>query len=120
MMRAVICSYLRSGGYDPVAVDNAEAAIAMLDAAVQEGKPFAALTTDVEMPGTDGLTMIRRLRGRAEYTDLPIVVVSQHQEPQFRARALACGASAYVVKLDRVELQEVLTKMIPDTTRRAA
>ncbi len=120
MMRTVIASYLRSCGYDPVAVGDADAATAMLESATQAGQPFAAILTDVEMPGTDGLAMIRRLRARPDYANLPIIVVTQHREAAYRERAMAVGATAFVTKLDRAELEAAVAKWMPETGRKAA
>ena len=84
------------------------------------GFPFSAVILDAEMPGTDGLGVLRHIRARADYAALPVVAVSQHKEPDTCERAMAIGASACVTKLDRAELQGVLSALLPDGGRRAA
>ena len=120
MMRAVICSYLRASGYEPIALASADSALQHLDEARESGRPFAAVLTDVEMPGTDGLTLVRHIRARTEHSALPIIVVSQHEGTEIREKALALGASAFVTKLDRAELRAVLDRLMPAGKRKAA
>ncbi len=54
------------------------------------------LLLDMTMPGISGVELIRRLR--AEWPDLPILVLSMHNEGQVVSRALRAGASGYVTK----------------------
>jgi DNA-binding NarL/FixJ family response regulator len=54
------------------------------------------LTLDIAMPGISGVDLIRRIHG--EYPDMPILILSIHNEPQVVSRALRAGASGYVTK----------------------
>lgn len=54
------------------------------------------LITDLSLPGIDGIELTRRLR--AEQPDLPVVVISVHDEAAYVDRARAAGASAYLSK----------------------
>jgi DNA-binding response OmpR family regulator len=69
--------------------------------------------TDIEMPGVDGLDLTRRLRGQAEYSDLPVVVVSTLDRPSDRLAGLESGADAYLTKqgLDVRELVALITRV---------
>lgn len=51
---------------------------------------------DMSMPGLSGLDLIRRLR--IDRPELPILVLSMHNEGQIVTRALRAGASGYVTK----------------------
>jgi len=54
------------------------------------------LLLDLNMPGISGVDLIARVRGHR--ADLPILVLSMHNEPQVAARMLKAGASGYITK----------------------
>ncbi len=51
---------------------------------------------DVRMPGGDGLTCLGRLR--LDFPDIPVLMFSSFDNPTYLARALALGASGYILK----------------------
>ena len=57
--------------------------------------------TDLNLPGKGGLELIKDLR--ALYPDLPVMVVSMHDEPQFAPRVLRAGARGYLMKNESLE-----------------
>jgi CheY-like chemotaxis protein len=66
----------------------------------------AAIVLDIEMPKMDGFEFIRQLRGDADLSSVPVIVMSQHDEQE---RALNLGAQSFLSKpLDRIALQEIL------------
>lgn len=54
------------------------------------------LLMDMSMPGISGLDLIRR--AHTEAPEVPVVVLSMHNESQLVSRALRAGASGYVTK----------------------
>jgi DNA-binding NarL/FixJ family response regulator len=54
------------------------------------------LVTDLTLEGRSGLDLIKRVH--AYYGDLPVLVVSMHDERVYAHRALAAGAQGYVMK----------------------
>ena len=57
---------------------------------------FDLLLLDLNMPGISGADLITRIK--AHRADLPILVLSMHNEPQVAARMLKAGASGYITK----------------------
>lgn len=57
---------------------------------------FDLVLLDLTLPGTSGLSLLRRLR--REFAAVPILVVSMHPADQFAQRALQAGAAGYVAK----------------------
>lgn len=57
-----------------------------------------AIITDLNLPGKDGLELIRQLRASRRWQQLPIVVVSADPHPQTPVRAMASGADAFFAK----------------------
>jgi two-component system chemotaxis response regulator CheY len=61
-----------------------------------EGR-FDLVFTDINMPLMDGLKLIHHIRRTAQ-RQVPIVVVTTESAEEDRQRALALGASAYLLK----------------------
>ncbi len=56
---------------------------------------------DVRMPELDGLVALGRIK--LEKHDLPVLMWSGHDNPTYIARAVALGASGYILKSDPKE-----------------
>jgi DNA-binding NarL/FixJ family response regulator len=54
------------------------------------------VVTDISMPGLDGLAALARIK--ADYPELPVLVLSMYETADFIKRAVASGASGYVLK----------------------
>lgn len=53
---------------------------------------------DIQMPGMDGLELVRRIRASRETTRMPIVALSAAVFPEDERRALAAGCDAFLPK----------------------
>ncbi len=54
--------------------------------------------SDVNMPGLDGLKLVRVLRADQRTRDIPIVMVTTEGATEDRDRAMALGATEYITK----------------------
>lgn len=81
-------------GTDLVISAEASSAVEAL-AAVEKSTPDVVLM-DIRMEGGDGLNALGRMK--LDYPDLPIVLFSAYDNPTYIARAVALGASGYVLK----------------------
>ena len=61
---------------------------------------------DVEMPGMDGFSATREILSQFERAR--IVILTQHDSPDYREEALAAGACAFVCKDDLSQLDAVV------------
>src|SRR5690349_2188403 len=71
----------------------ADAATAMK--AIAEFKPDLVIV-DITLGHTNGLDLIKTLK--AKYEDLPVLVISMHDESLYAERAIRAGAQGYVMK----------------------
>jgi DNA-binding NarL/FixJ family response regulator len=74
-----------------------------VDAAVEEilaARPDV-LIVDLSLKGRDGLDIIRALRSRQ--LDLPILVLSMHDELIYAEQSLGAGANGYIMKQEATE-----------------
>ena len=62
---------------------------------VRETAPDVAVI-DISMPDLDGLEVVSQLRGICP--DLPILILTMHQEAQYVVRAVQAGAMGYLTK----------------------
>ena len=69
--------------------------------AVAELRPDLVLV-DISLEGTNGIDLIKSLR--AKYEDLPLLVVSMHEESLYAERALRAGAQGYVMKNQPIQI----------------
>ena len=51
---------------------------------------------DISLPGANGIEVIKNIR--AEFSKLPVLVLSMHDESLYAVRALRAGADGYVMK----------------------
>jgi two-component system, chemotaxis family, sensor kinase CheA len=115
VMRSVIANYLTACGYTVSTVVDGESALAAI-----EVQRFAAVVTDLEMPGIGGLGLIERLRAKPEGQKIPIIVVSRHSASEMAQKVMDKGANAFLSKLHRDELEQTLARLVPNAARRAA
>jgi DNA-binding NarL/FixJ family response regulator len=73
--------------------DAADAAAAM--AGIQSTGPDLVIV-DISLGGTSGIDLIKMIKN--QYEDLPVLVVSMHEESLYSERALRAGAMGYVMK----------------------
>jgi DNA-binding NarL/FixJ family response regulator len=80
-------------------IGEAESAAKALDL-VRANKPDLVIL-DVSLPKTNGLELIKQLK--AEKPNLPMLVISMHDETLYAERALRAGARGYVMKKEPSE-----------------
>ena len=80
-------------GHRVVFAESAAAALRLL--ATEE---FAAILSDVRMPGMDGVKMLARLRAEGLAPLTPILLLSAERDPDAERQAYSLGAIGYLVK----------------------
>lgn len=61
---------------------------------------------DIQLPGTDGLTLTRRLRADERYANVPIVAVTAYAMASDERAAMEAGCDAFVSK--PIQVMELL------------
>ncbi|HEY7634645.1 MAG TPA: response regulator transcription factor [Gemmatimonadales bacterium] len=78
------------------AAEEAESALA----AIAASRPDV-LVLDISLPGRDGIELLKAIR--ASNSELPILVLSMHDETMYAERALRAGANGYIMKQEATE-----------------
>lgn len=66
--------------------------------AAVDREPPAVVVLDLVMPSPDGYDVLRELRKRAETANVPVIVLTAHEEEEEIARAFAAGADDFLRK----------------------
>lgn len=97
--QALMVAMSRRAGMAPEIASDGLAAVAMVEAAVKEGRPYRLVFMDMQMPNMDGLAATRRLRELGFGADtLPIVALTANAYPEDIAACLLAGMQAHVAK----------------------
>ena len=84
---------LAAAGFDVSAVDSGLAALAAL-----RERPVDLVVCDVQMPGMDGVQLLRELRAHEDTSRLPVIAVTAAAMVGDRERFLAAGFDGYLAK----------------------
>ena len=106
--RAFVETALAGHGAEVKGVGSADEAIAALD-----GRLPDAIVCDIEMPGRDGLDLIRQIRALPTETGrIPATALTAHVRPEDRVRSLVAGFQAHLGKpVDPLELASVVESL---------
>ncbi len=85
-------------GCSSVTTDGAEAALALLRAAVDENRPFDVLLLDLNMPGVDGYGLARAVCADPKLAHTPMVVLTSSAKRGEAEKTQQAGVVAYLTK----------------------
>ena len=66
--------------------------------------------TDISLSGSSGIDLIKRLK--VHYPELPVLVVSMHEETLYAERALRAGAMGYVMKQEPAKVVKAAVRKV--------
>ncbi len=105
----ILSEILRSFGYFVHQAHSVPEAIRI----IEDERPDLILT-DIMMPGIDGLTLVRMLRGDPIWASIPIIVVTAKAQPSEIEATIASGADGYLIKpFSASELREAVKSFLP-------
>ncbi len=71
---------------------------------IEEVKPTVILQ-DLVMPDISGIDLLKRIRGRSTFSQIPVILLSSNDNAQTKFEAFSAGANDYVVKFpEKIEL----------------
>ena len=107
-IRRVLQALLEADGYDVDAAADGDEARALLR---RKDAGYAAVLTDLRMPGCDGLQLLRWVRDTLPGT--PVVMLTAHGTVDVAVEAMRAGAFDFITKpFDDSELRDVLAKAV--------
>lgn len=93
-MRRIIKNLLRDLGFSNTSeADDGTTALPML-----KGGNFDLLITDWNMPGMQGIDLLKEVRADANLQSLPVLMVTAEQKKEQIVEAAQAGVNGYIVK----------------------
>ncbi len=107
-MRRIIKNLLRDLGYNNTAeADDGNSALPMLQAG-----NFEFLVTDWNMPGMQGIDLLKAVRADPKLAKLPVLMVTAESKRDQIIAAAQAGVNGYIVKpFNAVTLKEKIDKI---------
>ena len=107
-MRRIIKNLLRDLGFNNTAeADDGNTALPML-----QGGDFDFLVTDWNMPGMEGIDLLKAVRADEKLADLPVLLVTAEAKKEQIVEAAQAGVNGYVVKpFNAATLKEKIEKI---------
>lgn len=103
----MVASVLNRAGFEVRTSTDVE----QLTSALGEWRPDLILT-DVNMPGTSGVEVCRRLKATYDTAHVPVVLFSGLSSAELEVLARTCEADGYLNKTDLEHLPRELTRLI--------
>ena len=108
-IRQTVRLTLTMAGYE---VSEADSGLAALEAC--DNASFDVVVTDLNMPGMDGIELIRRLRARPLFKFVPILMLTTESQLERKQQGKAVGATGWIVKpFTADQLVAVIKKVCP-------
>jgi two-component system chemotaxis response regulator CheY len=108
ILRAMVRDALEADQHHVVEAADASAALHTVDMV-----PPDLVITDVNMPDTDGITLVRQLRQRPRERFIPILVLTTEAGDDIKQRGRAAGATGWLVKpFDPIRLRETVKRVL--------
>ena len=82
-------------------------------------KPVALVLLDLRLPGPDGWSVLRAIKGNPQFSAIPVVVLTAIAESMQRRRTLRMGADSYLIKpLSAHSLSKAVASVMRQAGRR--
>ena len=92
-IRDMMSYTLKEAGYNVLEAEDGQKALEVLD-----GSQADLVITDLNMPNMDGLTLIKSLRQKPQYSGTPILMLTTESDTEKKADGKAAGATGWIVK----------------------
>lgn len=93
VIRQVQENVLKGAGYDVIVASGGQEALGKL-----AGSTVNLILTDLNMPGMDGVTLIKQVRASGKHRLVPIVMITTESKDSKKQEGKAAGATAWMVK----------------------
>lgn len=107
-IRQMVSFTLKGAGYGVIEATDGNDGLAKAKAS-----GVNLVVTDQNMPGMDGISLIKALRTLPAYKSVPILMLTTESGDAMKAQGKAAGATGWIVKpFDPAKLLEVVKKVL--------
>jgi CheY-like chemotaxis protein len=105
---ALMQDFLQGAGYP---IEFAADALYATGLAIRQRPALVLL--DIQLPGGNGLTVLKRLKSNTHTQNIPVIVVSASEDPTMSRQVTELGAAAYLSKpITRTDLLTVVDQVL--------
>lgn len=97
-VRDSLAALFRAAGYRTRVYPSADAILRHDDLLAREMSAHRVVVTDLRMPGTDGMGLLRELRSRAEFNAISVILLTGHADVPAAVQAMREGADDFLEK----------------------
>jgi two-component system chemotaxis response regulator CheY len=109
-MRQMVSFTLSGVGHEVAEAANVDEALALVGE-----MQFELIIADVNMPGRNGIELVRELRQLPDYQFTPILMLTTVWQPELKHASKAAGATGWIIKpFDPDTLLSVLHRVLPN------
>lgn len=98
-------SKLQQSRFDVVLAESAEKGIEALEQSIPD-----LIILDILLPGKNGLEFLRKMREKERYRQIPVIVLSNYDDPKAKKEALAMDVKKYLIKSNHTP-QEIVDEI---------
>lgn len=91
--RSLTMNAFSAAGYNPMCAENGQKALDII-----RNNQIDCVVTDVEMPIMGGIELIQQIRKDVDLANIPVVIVTAHDNKNYQKQGMDVGASAFLVK----------------------
>jgi CheY-like chemotaxis protein len=109
VIRRLVTSVVRKGGYEAVVVEDGREAIRVL----QRDANFGAAIFDMMMPHIEGVDVIRHMQTEKRLMRIPVMMITSEQDYKLMRDSFGAGAAVFLPKpFTIVQLQTMLNMIV--------
>jgi len=107
-MRATVAIALGGAGYEVIEARDGQDGLNKLAA-----QRVNLIISDVNMPGMDGITFVKKLKEQAALRFTPVIMLTTEGAEEKKQQGKAAGAKAWIIKpFDPAKLLDAVSKLI--------
>jgi two-component system, sensor histidine kinase and response regulator len=99
----------------PVTAAGAEEALSVLRRSALRGSPYRLVVADVQMPGMDGIDLVREIKANPALTGVSVLMLAAGEHAGELVRVQELGIAGYLTKpVRRAELRAAIARVMAD------
>lgn len=108
-IRATVTIALQGAGYQVIEASDGNDALAKI-----AGKKVHLIISDVNMPGMDGITLLKRLKEQPATKYVPVIMLTTEASDEKKMLGREAGARAWIVKpFNPAKMLDAVSRLIP-------
>jgi two-component system, chemotaxis family, chemotaxis protein CheY len=107
-MRATISIALSGAGYDVIEAKDGVDGLSKLG-----GPKINLIISDLNMPGMDGITFLKRLKEQPSHRFIPVIMLTTESADEKKQQGKEAGAKAWIIKpFEPAKLLDAVSKLV--------